>query len=363
MALLRKPEHTKLFNDILVKSNTEADDEVQLSNLTLIKDTTYDKQRSKRIFAEVVTLPFKLRPERIHQEEFLHPEAKGHFPGEIVERHAKVHEKRIRRHLTVKEIKKMRLKYSSGHYKPPYTSIDDQPIKGNPGDRVYFHYLALSDNSYMGQDEEHNRYYRVPYETAFCFISKGVTTMVNGYIQVEPYWNEDYQEIDVGGKKIRGKLKGNLVVGLAEAPEAHTGVVRRRGANFGQDTRATIMERDIVLYSKGSEFKNKIEGKEVYLMRQWNIIARKEQYMLGGKELWKFQPVGDYVHLRVYKRRGIIISIKDVLEDKAEVLAIGENCKYVSVGSKVIFNTSAEFFNIDDTIFVKEGQIIAEYGD
>ena len=71
---------------------------------------------------------------------------------------------------------------------------------------------------------------------------------------------------------------------------AHTGVVRRRGANFGQDTRATIMERDIVLYSKGSEFKNKIEGKEVYLMRQWNIIARKEQYMLGGKELWKFDP-------------------------------------------------------------------------
>jgi len=353
MALLTTPESIRLFHDVLVKSDTEADNEISINQMTFSKDTTYDPHRSKRIYAEVVQVPFVLKRTRIHQEEHLHPVSRGHFPGEAIERHANVHEKRIQRPLQVKEQKKLRLRYNSGHYSPPFTSIDDQPIQGKPGDKVYFHYLALSDDSYMGQDPDHNRYYRVPYDSCFCFVRGATTLMVNGYMQVEPFWNEDYQEIEVDGKIVRGKLKGNLVVGMVEAPEYRTGTIRRRGLNYGADTRDTIEERDIVIYSKGSEFKNTVEGKEVYLMQQWNIIAKREDKT--------FIPVGDYVHLRVKQRKGIIMSLEDVLEDTGVVLAIGENCNYVTVGDTVQFNVKAEFFNIDDTILLREGQILAKH--
>jgi co-chaperonin GroES (HSP10) len=353
MALLTEPHKLRLYHDVLVRSNTETDDVVKLDKVTLFKDTSYDPHRSKRIYGEVVALPYRLRGSREHQEELIFPEAKGYFGGESIARQAIKQSQIYRRALNVAEEKKFRSRYSSGHYEPSYTLISDQPIQGKPGDRAYFHYLALSDESYMGQDLEHNRYYRVPYDTIFCFVRGGVTYMANGYMQVEPYWNEEYQEIEVDGKKVRGKLKGNLVIGLKEAPEFRTGTVVRRGLNYGRDTRSTIRESDIVIYTVGSEFKNTIEGKEVYLMKQWNIIAKREDN--------KVVPVGDYVHLRVKKRTGIIMRMEDVLEDIAEVISTGENCQYAKPGDKVHFNTQARFFNIDDTVLLREGQILARY--
>lgn len=361
MALITNPHSYKPFNEVLIQSDTEVDDVISTGKVTLFKDTTYDHHRSKRIYGTVAALPYRLSTERIHQEDNFYPVARQYFPGEAISRQAVAQSRQFRRLLNTAEERKLRSRYSCGIYEPEYTRLDHQPIEGQIGDKAYFHYLALSNDTYIGQDEDHKRYYRVPYQNIFCFVRDGRTTMVNGYVQVEPYWNEDYQEIEVDGKLIRGKLKGDLVVGLAEAPEYRTGVVRRKGKDYGKDTRSTVREGDIVLYDKGSEFKNTIEGKEVYLMQQWQIIAKKESFIMEGKEHQTFLPVGNYVHLRVNKKKGIILTVKELLEDKATVLAKGENCDYVSVGDEVIFNTGAEFFNVNDTIFIKEGQILARY--
>ena len=53
-------------------------------------------------------------------------------------------------------------------------------------------------------------------------------------------------------------------------------------------------------------------------------------------------------------------SLCDLIEDIGYVVAVGENCEYVKSGRKVLFNVNAEVFNIGDTLFIKEGEIMAE---
>ena len=128
------------------------------------------------------------------------------------------------------------------------------------------------------------------------------------------------------------------------------------------------------MYEKGSEFKNVIQGEETMLMQQWRIIAKK----VGNK----FLPVGDYVQITTNKippRKIILVDtfkrelgglMEDVVNVKKDleylitpvgtVIAAGENCNYLDASSgKVYFNTSAKVFNLEDTIFLREGDIAA----
>jgi co-chaperonin GroES (HSP10) len=355
MALLADPKKLRLYNNVLVRAEKESEDTITSNNIILYKNTTFDPHKSKRIFGEIVAVPYKLRPSRVHQTDSMYPIAKTYFPGENISKQVKAYQERIGRRLVVSELKAHKVRYSSSPYFPSFTSNHDQPILASVGDTAWFHYLALSDESYMGQDDDHNRYYQIPYESIFCFTtSSGHTKMANGYVQVDPYWDENYEDIEVDGKLIKGKLKGNLVIGLKEKPEFRTGVVVRKGFDFGEDTRSTVVDGDIIIYDKGSEFANEINGCKVYLMQQWQIIAKRQ----GNT----FIPVGDYVQLRVRKKvQGIILRMEDVIEDKGIVIAKGENCQYVQEGSNYIFNVKARVFNLEDTILIKEGKILARY--
>jgi hypothetical protein len=113
---------------------------------------------------------------------------------------------------------------------------------------------------------------------------------------------------------------------------------------------------------------------EVMVMRQWQVIAKRS----GNK----FVPVGNYVQLRTRKipQKRIIIAdaqkhkvageftdivsikkdLKYLVEPLADVIAVGENCQYVTEGKTVYFNTAAEVFNLEDTIFIREGEIVYE---
>ncbi len=268
-------------------------------------------------------------------------------------------------------------RYRSSPWEPEFTRNNDQDILCKPWDIAYFHYLALSDDSYMGQDARHNRYYRVPYESIYCFQRAeraGGVIMVNGYILIEEYWSKDLQDIKVGNTTIKGKMKGNLVISVSQSPEYLTGIVRYKGKDFGEDSRPDVMVGDVVIYRKKSEFKNNILGEEYMVMPQWQIIAKKKDD--------KFVPVGNYVHLQTTKipEKQIILmdmvrkevagmmmeeiafkkELSDLIIPFAEVIAVGSNCEYVKPGMKVYFNTKAEVFNIKDTLFIKEGEIMAE---
>ena len=256
MALLTNTDEYRPYNEVLIQSDTETDNEINIHGLTLFRDTSYDNQRTKRIYGTVAAIPYRLSTERIHQLDDDYPRAVTYFGGDVIGRQAIGMIRQFGRVLNTAEERKLSKRYRPGIYEPQFTRLHEQQIKGKVGDRVYFHYLGLSDDTYAGQDNDHKRYYRVPYQNIFCFVNEGGTVMVNGYMQVEPYWDEEYQEIEVDGKVIRGKLKGDLVVGLKEAPEYRTGTILHRGPDFGEDTRATIYIGDRVVYSSGAEFKN-----------------------------------------------------------------------------------------------------------
>ena len=384
MAILKHPEEVKMYNDVLVRAQSETEEFIEGKTLKLHKNITtamsansfYHKQKGKRIWAEVVGVPYKLRPIRIHQTNTIYPKAHQSFSGDIIQVQVYAYQKQIKRTLQEKELKVFMDRFRSSPWEPEFTRNDDQFIMCKPGDIAWFHYLALSDDSYMGQDDDHNRYYRVPYEAIYCFeINKGAgVIMVNGYVLIEEYWSKDYEEIKVGNKTIRGKLKGNLVIGIQQSPEYLTGTVIKKGVDFGEDSRPDVKIGDVVIYRKKSEFKNRIMGKEVMVMPQWQIIAK-----LVGKT---FKPVGNYVHLQTTKipEKQIILmdmvrkevaglmmdeimfkkELSDLVLPIAEVIAVGANCPHVKPGMKVFFNTKAEVFNIEDTIFIREGDIMAE---
>jgi len=377
MEILKYPEQINPYNDVIVTSQTEEEETLEKGSLKLIKGVHRgeDKYRSKRIYGTVVAIPYKLRPERIHQVDKQFPKGTVAFSGERIQEQVIAYENIMGRTLQAKERKKHKDRYISSPYEPKFTYNTDQPILGRPGDTAWFHYLALSDQNYLGQDEKHQRYYRVPYENIFAFSNSKGITMVNGYVQVKPYWNSDFEEIEVAGKKIRGKLKGNLVVSLNEAPEYLTGEVVEKGACFGEDTRKTIKKGDIVIYAKGSEFTNTILGQQVHLMQQWQIIAKKE----GNT----FVPVGPYVQIKTYKIPpkkivlvdhyknpvgGVmedVVNVKKQLEDLiipvGDVLSCGELCEHVREKTHVYFNIGARVYNLEDTIFIHEGDVMAEY--
>ncbi len=383
MALIENPSKVRMYNDVLIKSQSETEEFIKTDKITLFKNITtqrgadafFHKQKGKRIFGEVTAIPYKIRPTRIHQTNSGTPKAHQSFSGDIIGVQVHAYKKVIRRELQEKELKVYMDKYRSSPWEAEFTRNNDQDICCKPGDTAWFHYLSLSDDSYMGQDNDNNRYYRIPYQSIFCFITTdNVTHMVNGYLQVEPYWSKDFQEIDVDGVKIMGKLKGNLVVELKDKPELQTGIVKCKGKDFGADSRPGVAAGDVILYRKGAEFKNKIQDSEVLLMQQWQVIAKQVAK--------KFIPVGNYVMLRITKipEKKIILmdmvkkhvaglmmdeiefkkDLRDLIKDIGYVVAVGENCEYVKTGTKVLFNVNAEVFNIADTLFIKEGEIMAE---
>lgn len=383
MEIIENTSELKMYNDVLIQSQSETEEFIKTKKLTLHKnivtskgpDAFLHKQKGKRIYGTVTAIPYKIRPTRIHQTNSMTPRAHQSFSGDVIGTQVYAYEQAIRRKLQQRELKVYMDKYRSSPWEPEFTRNNDQDIICCPGDTAWFHYLSLSDDSYMGQDNDNKRYYRIPYESIFCFVAPdNITRMVNGYVQVEQYWSKDFQEIDVDGVKMMGRLKGNLVVELKDKPELQTGIVTCKGEDLGSDSRPDVATGDVVLYRKGAEFQNKIQDKDVLLMHQWQIIAKQVAN--------KFVPVGNYVMIRVtkipekkiihmdmVKRQiaGLMMeeilfkrSLRDLVEDIGYVVAAGENCEYVKTGTRVLFNVDAEVFNIADTLFIKEGEIMAE---
>ena len=383
MEIIENPSKLRMYNDVLIQSQSETEEFIKTKNLTLHKnivtqrgeDAFFHKQKGKRIYGIVTAIPFRLRPTRIHLTNSMTPKGHQAFTGDIIQAQVHAYKKVIRRELQEKELKVFMDKYRSSPWEPEFTRNNDQKILCKPGDTAWFHYLSLSKESYMGQDGSNQRYYRIPYESIFCFITPGnVTHMINGYVQVEQYWSKDFQEIDVDGKKMMGKLKGNIVVELKNKPELQTGIVSCKGKDLGVDSRPNVAAGDVILYRKGAEFQNKIQDKEVLLMHQWQIIAKQAAN--------KFIPVGNYVMLRVAKIpekkiihmdmikcqvAGLMMdeivfkkSLRDLIENIGYVVAVGENCEYAKANTRVLFNVDAEVFNIADVLFIKEGEIMAE---
>ena len=127
MAILSNPKNLKMYNDVLVMAQSETEEYIKGKTLTLHKNIVTDvnpdvflhKHKGKRIWAEVVAIPYKLRPARIHQTNSIHPRAHQSFSGDIIQGQVYAYQNTIGRTLQEKELKV----YSGSHGELLYRSM------------------------------------------------------------------------------------------------------------------------------------------------------------------------------------------------------------------------------------------------
>ena len=155
------------------------------------------------------------------------------------------------------------------------------------------------------------------------------------------------------GGKFQGTIENNVITSIGAKPKYLEGIVKMIGEGFGTDFRNTVHKGDRILYLPSSEFKNNIEGEDVYVMKLWYIIGKYD-----GKD---YRPVGNYVKLKEIVDDTILIS-KDtkirqktcVVVDKGE-LCVGD----YEIGSTVTINSKSNYFVFyrETDIFVRESDI------
>ena len=147
-----------------------------------------------------------------------------------------------------------------------------------------------------------------------------------------------------------------IITDIDHKPMAMNGIVRHIGvpianANYG------FTANDKVIYLKGSEFKNNIEGKDYYVMKQWDVVAK-----IVGKQLI---PVGDYVLLDAETpRKKIIWTPKEKKPVRGRIISIGNRVDQVVPGDKVYYNHSKSWamtMEGHEGVICKANQIWATY--
>ena len=132
------------------------------------------------------------------------------------------------------------------------------------GDTLYFHYNVVEDSHIDGD------LYNVEEDRIFCYVRDGVIHPVNDWAMLEPY--EEHNDIvEVEGKRVRARMKGNLVIGLQEKTSAEYAIVAHIGTN-----EKGLKQGDIVVMEPHFEFKNTIEGKEYFCSKVKHIIGHAQ---------------------------------------------------------------------------------------
>lgn len=192
-------------------------------------------------------------------------------------------------------------------------------VEVKEGDKVYFHYFSICDNNWMGY--HHGiKLYKVMYDMIYCIIREGKLIPCNKNVFIEPYYDESYQEIDLGHFKTRAKTnETGLVTSVKDEPEVQKGWLNGERVIFRP-------KRDNI---------RKIEGKEYYVMKEWDVLANFNP----------LRPIGPYVVMipeRKYSLKHISLPTPE-FTNRGEV----EHGKYA--GSKVIYNHKSK-----EGVFMKE---------
>lgn len=351
-------------NMVIVKVDRETNDLIETNivdhegnKVELILDTSFDKLKHARISGEVVAVPDCLRdPGMIYYE---------NSPGSPRPATYRSHEKVLRMMASLSAIgrDKAGSLYRPVLFEPDYETICGKEVEVRIGDKIWFHYLCISDNNYIGRADDGMKMYKVYYDQIFGRKSTDGIVMMNGYVMVKPFFGDDFKEVECDGKKINAKtevLAGvEIVTETVEKPKYLHGILYNIGKPVGKDTRLTCHKGDHIVFTPSSEFTNKIEGDEYYIMRQWDIMAKDT---VDG-----YVPVGNYVSIvpDTYKHKGLIILLEDYypIANTGVVKCLGENAgEEIREGDRVGYNNAAvSHVNVEGTVFIREEDIMYKY--
>lgn len=361
-----------IINQVIIKVSAETDNVIehnivddQGQKLHLIRPTftgDSDSLKMNRIYGQVVSIPDKLEGLEPYFRNY--PGFPPPAPYRTSDNLARSLTRNHQRKLTDEEKARVHNFYNCTPYSDTYvrpTNIDIEV-----GDKVYFHYLTICDQNYMGKDSDGMKLFRVSYDKIICKVLDGDIIPVNGFILVEPFFGEGYVDIEIENRKIRGRMtQSGIVTETKERPEPLQGVLRYRSINsdIGGQMRWDTFIGDRILFlgaahvsPNAKEFENKIEGSVYNTVREWDIVA------FWDKTFNKFVPDGDYVKIKpVHHNESTSIIIPEKYRIPAE-MGVVEDCgrlisAYELQDEKVHFNRKS-LFNIEH-----DGYIYVRYAD
>jgi co-chaperonin GroES (HSP10) len=230
---------------------------------------------------------------------------------------------------------------------------------------VYFHYLSLRPDteeqpsvSYVGDGENGMNIHMIQNKDMYCYLRDGEINMLWGWALVLPKYDTDVEDVELDGHNIKAKMsKSGLVLSVGEEPLLQQGVVEHINPTDFVLSRRNLSKGDTVLFLKNANFKNTIEDVEYYVMREWDIIAKKEDTC--------YKPLGDYVAIKELSEiKSSLITegyLKEEMIRKGEVLDVGPDVEDVKVGDIVSYNSKTPFhipydgitYNRVQEIFIK----------
>lgn len=140
------------------------------------------------------------------------------------------------------------------------------------GDIIYFHYLTTSDETNC----IYGNYYKVPYYWIFCVVRSGNILPIGGWTLCEQVVEEEFDTVEVSGQKVEAITSASgLVIGLNKKPSTKFARLTHIGKPLVGQDELKISQGSMVILNKNSNFKNTIEGKEYYTVRQSDILCSK----------------------------------------------------------------------------------------
>jgi co-chaperonin GroES (HSP10) len=141
------------------------------------------------------------------------------------------------------------------------------------GDVIYFHYLTTSDENNC----IYGNYYKVPYYWIFCVVRSGNILPIGSWTLCETVVEEEFNTVEVNGQKIEAITSASgLVIGLNKKSSTKFARLSHIGRPLIGEDELKVGQGALVILNKNSNFKNTIEGKEYYTVRQRDILCSKD---------------------------------------------------------------------------------------
>lgn len=147
-----------------------------------------------------------------------------------------------------------------------YTESDIDISEIEVGDRLYFHFGVVAQDLFESDDVELSNQrldgsllYVIEPNQVFCVVKKGsVVIPIGGKILVKPIESGE-EVLSPSGLVLHWREKG-------KRRELQKGIVKHIGRKLKNGFDVDVKEGDVIIFSKNSDFSNRIEGEELFVM-------------------------------------------------------------------------------------------------
>lgn len=139
------------------------------------------------------------------------------------------------------------------------------------GDKLYFHYNALSEDSLIPGSEG---LFVIPYDMVFCSVRDSQIIPLAGKIFCSAVYDSDVVDMEIDGqiKKCRA-TPGGIITEINCKYSDRLAKLEYIGTPMIGKEKPDVQPGEVIVYIKDGDFQNNIEGIDYFVMNQQDILA------------------------------------------------------------------------------------------